>query len=69
MEIWCWRFNVENFGGLVNEGYALHLREVVCTEWGTAMAAATIATVPKLAAYLPIRGRILAVILEGAVKG
>lgn len=39
------------------------------TQWGTAMAAATIATVPTLLAYLLIRRRMLSVLLEGAVKG
>lgn len=39
------------------------------TQWGAAMAAATIATVPTLLAYLLIRRKILSVLLEGAVKG
>lgn len=37
--------------------------------WGAIMAAAAIATVPALLAYLFVRRHILAVVLEGAVKG
>jgi len=39
------------------------------TRWGPIMAAAAIACVPTLLAYLLLRKQILAVILEGAVKG
>jgi sn-glycerol 3-phosphate transport system permease protein len=39
------------------------------TQWGNIMAAATLATLPTLLAYLFIRKQILSVLLEGAVKG
>lgn len=39
------------------------------TRWGAIMAAAAIATLPALLAYLFVRRHILAVVLEGAVKG
>lgn len=39
------------------------------TRWGPIMAAATIACLPTLLAYLALRRQILAVLLEGAVKG
>ncbi|MBV9455675.1 MAG: carbohydrate ABC transporter permease [Rubrobacter sp.] len=39
------------------------------TQWGNIMAAATLATLPALVAYLSIRKQILSVLLEGAVKG
>jgi sn-glycerol 3-phosphate transport system permease protein len=39
------------------------------TQWGNIMAAAALATLPTLVAYLSIRKQILSVLLEGAVKG
>jgi ABC-type glycerol-3-phosphate transport system permease component len=39
------------------------------TQWGNIMAAAALATLPTLLAYLFIRKQILSVLLEGAVKG
>jgi ABC-type glycerol-3-phosphate transport system permease component len=39
------------------------------SRWGPIMAAATLATAPALVAYLAVRKQILAVVLEGAVKG
>jgi len=38
-------------------------------QWGAIMAAATIATLPTVGAYLLVRRQLLAVLLEGAVKG
>lgn len=37
--------------------------------WGAIMAAASVATLPALGAYLVVRRQILAVVLEGAIKG
>jgi sn-glycerol 3-phosphate transport system permease protein len=39
------------------------------TQWGNIMAAAALATLPTLVAYLSMRKQILSVLLEGAVKG
>lgn len=39
------------------------------SQWGLIMAAAALATIPTLLAYLAVRKHILSVLLEGAVKG
>lgn len=39
------------------------------SQWGAIMAAASIACIPTLLAYLVIRRQILSILLEGAVKG
>ncbi|MDO8189043.1 carbohydrate ABC transporter permease [Conexibacter sp. JD483] len=50
-------------------GVAAFASEEAGTQWGSIMAAATIACLPTVAAFLALRRQIFNVLLEGAVKG
>ncbi len=50
-------------------GVAMYANAEGGTQWGAIMAAAALACTPTLLAYLAIRRGIVAVLLEGAVKG
>lgn len=54
---------------ILTVGVAQYASAEAGTRWGPIMAAATVASAPTLLAYLFVRKQILAVVLEGAVKG